>query len=59
MLQCSDDGRPGMGWNGRTAAHPFGADYPWNVTIQAGHSGLILATPSDPRTVGVTFRIRR
>ena len=59
MLQCSDDGWPGMGWNGRTAALPFGADYPCNVAIQAGNSGLILATPSDPRTVGVTFRTRR
>jgi len=29
------------------------------VTIQAGNTGLILATPSDPRTVGVTFRARQ
>ncbi|WP_267397108.1 MULTISPECIES: TonB-dependent receptor [unclassified Sphingomonas] len=34
-------------------------DYIQNVTVQAGNSGLILATPSDPRTIGVTFRIRR
>ena len=34
-------------------------DYIQNVTIQAGNSGLILATPSDPRTVGVTFRLRQ
>jgi len=29
------------------------------VTIQAGNSGLILATPSDPRTIGLTFRIKQ
>jgi iron complex outermembrane receptor protein len=34
-------------------------DYIQNVTIQAGNSGLILATPSDPRTIGLTFRIRQ
>jgi iron complex outermembrane recepter protein len=32
------------------------ADYIQNVTVQAGNSGLILATPSDPRTVGLTLR---
>lgn len=37
----------------------FDADYIQNLTIQAGNSGLILGTPSDPRTVGVTFRVRR
>jgi iron complex outermembrane receptor protein len=25
-----------------------------NLTIQAGNSGLIVGTPSDPRIVGVT-----
>jgi iron complex outermembrane receptor protein len=34
-------------------------DYIQNVTIQAGNSGLILATPSDPRTIGLTFRIHQ
>jgi iron complex outermembrane receptor protein len=34
------------------------ADYIQNVTIQAGNSGLILATPSDPRMFGVTLRAR-
>ncbi|PTQ63095.1 iron complex outermembrane receptor protein [Sphingomonas sp. PP-CE-3G-477] len=34
-------------------------DYIQNVTIQAGNSGLILATPSDPRTIGLTFRIKQ
>ncbi len=31
-------------------------DYLQNVTIQAGNSGLILGTPGDPRTYGITFR---
>ncbi len=33
-------------------------NYIQNVTIQAGNSGLILGTPSDPRTFGVTLRAR-
>ena len=35
------------------------SDYIQNLTIQAGNSGLILGTPSDPRTLGVTLRLRR
>ena len=34
----------------------FNADYIQNLTIQAGNSGLILGTPSDPRVIGVTLR---
>ncbi len=34
------------------------ADYLQNLTVQAGNSGLIVGTPSDPRTVGVTLRLR-
>ncbi len=34
-------------------------NYIQNVTIQSGNSGLILGTPSDPRTVGVTLRMRQ
>ncbi|HEX7849401.1 MAG TPA: TonB-dependent receptor [Sphingomonas sp.] len=41
------------------ARNLFDRDYIQNVTIQAGNTGLILATPSDPRTVGVTFRVRQ
>ncbi len=37
----------------------FGENYIQNLTIQAGNSGLILATPSDPRTIGVTLRMRQ
>ena len=41
------------------ARNLFDKDYIQNVTIQAGNSGLILATPSDPRTIGLTFRMRQ
>jgi iron complex outermembrane receptor protein len=41
------------------ARNLFDADYIQNVTIQAGNSGLILGTPSDPRTIGLTFRARQ
>uniref|UniRef100_UPI0035CA2D31 TonB-dependent receptor n=1 Tax=uncultured Sphingomonas sp. TaxID=158754 RepID=UPI0035CA2D31 len=34
----------------------FNANYIQNLTIQAGNSGLILGTPSDPRVIGVTLR---
>ena len=40
------------------ARNLFDANYIQNVTIQAGNSGLILGTPSDPRVVGVTLRVR-
>ncbi|USI73389.1 TonB-dependent receptor [Sphingomonas morindae] len=40
------------------ARNLFNANYIQNLTIQAGNSGLILATPSDPRVVGVTLRVR-
>lgn len=33
-------------------------DYIQNLMIQAGNSGLILGSPSDPRTVGVILRFR-
>ena len=35
------------------------ADYLQNVTVQAGNSGLIVGTPSDPRIIGVTIRLRQ
>jgi iron complex outermembrane receptor protein len=41
------------------ARNLFDKDYIQNVTIQAGNSGLIVGTPSDPRTIGVTFRARQ
>jgi len=41
------------------ARNLFDKDFIQNVTIQAGNSGPILATPSDPRTIGVTLRARQ
>jgi iron complex outermembrane recepter protein len=41
------------------ARNLLGANFIQNLTIQAGNSGLILATPSDPRTVGITVRVHR
>ncbi|MBB3358726.1 MULTISPECIES: TonB-dependent receptor [unclassified Novosphingobium] len=49
------DGGPGVEL-GVFARNLFKANYIQNLTIQAGNSGLILGTPSDPRTLGVTFR---
>ena len=50
----------GRGWEIAVfARNLLDADYIQNLTIQAGNSGLILGTPSDPRTLGVTFRLRR
>jgi len=41
------------------ARNLFNKDYIQNLTIQAGNSGLILGTPSDPRVIGITFRARQ
>ncbi|MFC3670250.1 TonB-dependent receptor [Novosphingobium pokkalii] len=49
------DGGPGFEL-GVFARNLFNANYIQNLTIQAGNSGLILGTPSDPRTLGVTLR---
>lgn len=34
----------------------FQAEYLQNVTVQAGNSGLVVGTPGDPRTLGMTLR---
>ena len=41
------------------ARNLFNRNYLQNVTVQAGNSGLIVGTPSDPRMAGVTLRVRR
>ncbi|MBO9575285.1 MAG: TonB-dependent receptor [Sphingobium sp.] len=38
------------------ARNLFDEDYLQNVTVQAGNSGLIVGTPSDPRMFGITLR---
>ena len=35
------------------------ANYIQNLTIQAGNAGLIIGTPSDPRTMGTTLSARQ
>ncbi len=50
----------GRGWEIAVFARNFlNANYIQNLTIQAGNSGLIVGTPSDPRTAGVTIRFRQ
>jgi iron complex outermembrane recepter protein len=41
------------------ARNLFDKNYIQNLTIQAGNSGLIIGTPSDPRTIGITLRARQ
>jgi iron complex outermembrane receptor protein len=41
------------------ARNLFDKNYIQNLTIQAGNSGLIIGTPSDPRTISITFRARQ
>ncbi len=49
--------RSNRGWEVSVfARNLFDEDYIQNLTIQAGNSGLILGTPNDPRTIGVTLR---
>ncbi len=38
------------------ARNLFNSDYIQNLTTQAGNSGLILGTPSDPQMFGMTFK---
>ena len=40
------------------ARNVFDKDYMQNLTVQAGNSGLIVGTPSEPRTIGLTLRTR-
>ncbi|HEX7742496.1 MAG TPA: TonB-dependent receptor, partial [Sphingobium sp.] len=40
------------------ARNLFDRDFMQNLTVQAGNSGLIVGTPSEPRTIGVTVRMR-
>lgn len=41
------------------ARNLFDRNYIQNVTVQAGNSGLIVGTPSDPRMIGTTLRLTR
>ena len=53
--------QPGAGAAGRWevalfARNLFNRNYLQNVTVQAGNSGLIVGTPSDPSMLGATLR---
>ena len=49
--------RSGAGWDASLwVRNLFETNYLQNVTVQAGNSGLVVGTPSDPRTFGVTLR---
>ncbi len=53
--------RSARGWRIAVfARNLFNSDYIQNLTTQAGNSGLIVGTPSDPRIIGATvgFTIR-
>lgn len=41
------------------ARNLFNENYIQNLTVQAGNSGLIVGTPSDPRMFGITLRARQ
>ncbi len=48
--------RSAKGWSVSVfARNLFNANYIQNLTTQAGNSGLILGTPSDPRVIGLTL----
>jgi iron complex outermembrane receptor protein len=59
LVNASLGFRATKGWEAQLwARNLFNANYLQNVTIQAGNSGLVVGTPSDPRTYGVTLRTR-
>jgi iron complex outermembrane receptor protein len=60
LVNASIGFRAAPGWEIAVyARNLFDKDYIQNVTIQAGNSGLILGTPSDPRSIGITLRARQ
>ena len=51
--------RSAKGWSVSVfARNLFNSNYILNLTTQAGNSGLILGTPSDPRVIGATLGFR-
>jgi iron complex outermembrane receptor protein len=60
ILNASIGFRSPKGWEVALFARNLtGSNYLQNVTVQAGNSGLIVGTPSDPRVIGVTLRARQ
>ena len=59
LVNASLGFRATKGWEAQLwARNLFNANYLQNETIQAGNSGLVVGTPSDPRTYGITLRTR-
>jgi iron complex outermembrane receptor protein len=57
LINAAAGVRIGQRWNVEVFARNLTrANYLQNVTVQAGNSGLIVGTPSDPRMFGVTLR---
>jgi len=57
LVNASIGFRAAKGWEFAVfARNLFNRDYLQNVTVQAGNSGLIVGTPSDPRMLGATLR---
>lgn len=57
LVNASLGFRAAKGWEvALFARNLFNRNYLQNVTVQAGNSGLIVGTPSDPRLFGVTVR---
>ncbi len=60
LVNASIGFRAAKGWEiALFARNLFDKNYLQNVTIQAGNSGLIVGTPSDPRLIGITLRARQ
>jgi iron complex outermembrane recepter protein len=60
LVNASIGFRAAKGWEvALFARNLFDKNYLQNVTIQAGNSGLIVGTPSDPRLFGITLRARQ
>ncbi len=60
IINASIGFRAAKGWEiALFARNLFDRNYLQNVTSQAGNSGLIVGTPSDPRLIGITLRARQ
>ncbi|MEJ1962090.1 MAG: TonB-dependent receptor [Gammaproteobacteria bacterium] len=58
LVNASLGFRTDSGWElSLWARNLLDRDYMQNLTVQAGNSGLIVGTPSDPRTYGATVRV--
>ena len=60
LLNASIGLRTRNGWESSAfVSNALQHNFLQNVTVQAGNSGLIVGTPSDPRIVGISVRARQ